>query len=324
MPSYQFVHKIYDLKNVDEMYTMDIPFLTSLLSIEYKAGKPAPAICAKIAGLKGLIEMESPVRSNWRSGGAQQAAPHDNRWRPRTNAPAPAASATTPTVPVGRYVSKFKKEEQVDDKILQNIILSKLNKFSEQTYDDIRDFLYQILGSNEPGLAELVREFMLMVFRKGTRETMYCSLYAKLLCELSSKYPVIREEMTKLQSNYMSIFSNDTGDKQYRQGYSQFIAELVIYECLEIHILKEIFQTILGQILALRESAENRETIDEFIDCMSRMSRVLEKKDNGFAVQAKSELREVLGDFLAMRETWPGLSTKSRFICMNIRDIIMV
>jgi glutamate racemase len=202
--------------------------------------------------------------------------------------------------------------------------LSKLNKFSEQTYNDIRDFLYQILGSNEPGLAELVRDFMQLVFRKGTRETMYCSLYAKLLCELSSRYPVIQEEMTKLQANYMSIFNNDAGDKMYRHGYSQFIAELVLYECMEIRILKEIFQTILGQIIALRDSAENREAIDEYVDCMSRMSRVLEKKDNTFATKAKSELREVLSEFLAMREAWPGLSTKSRFICMNIRDIVIV
>jgi len=335
---------------------MDIPFLTSLLSIEYKLGKPADSIITKIQGLKGLIELES--KTNWRTGVVNSQYPMkldtkeavrgaiprvygtkntpESKWRRPVVITENVSSGqnSEPKRPTfqgnyhGRYVSKFKKEEELDNKILQNIILSKLNKFSETTYADIREFIYQILGSNETDLAELIRDFMQLVFRKGIQESMYCSLYAKLLCELAGRYPVLLEEMTKLQMNYMNMFHNSDQEhdtnKTYRQGYSQFIAELVAFDCLEIHILKRIFQTILQQILLLRGNAESREHIDEYVDCMSRMSAVLKNKTNAFSTQARKELQEVLTDFLLNTEPFPGISTKSKFICMNIRDILQI
>ena len=66
-----------------------------------------------------------------------------------------------------KYVSKYKNSEaQVKDTILNTIILSKLNKFSASTYDEIRDFLYQILGSSNDtnDSEEFVKEFMNLVF----------------------------------------------------------------------------------------------------------------------------------------------------------------
>ena len=330
---------------------MDIPFLTSLLSIEYKLGKPMEVIAAKIHGLKGLIELESTTKANWRTGPVSANAPSENfpsrlenkeavggrakpyaakstesKWRRGAPAVAPTSVPQVPQAHYGRYISKFKKDEEVDNKILQNIILSKLNKFSEKTYTEIRDFLYQILGGNEPDLAELIREFMLLVFRKGINESMYCTLYAKLLCELAGRYPVLKEEMTKLQTNYMNMFQTSAKleNKTYRQGYSQFIAELVAFDCLEIHILKRIFQTILEQILILRGDVENKHLIDEYVDCMSRMSAVLKNKTNAFSKQARKELQEVLTEFLLNTQPFPGISTKSTFICMNIRDILQI
>jgi hypothetical protein len=56
---------------------------------------------------------------------------------------------------------------------MNNIILSKLNKFSGATYSDVRDFLYQILGSGESDLGEMVRQFMLLVFKKAASEEVY-------------------------------------------------------------------------------------------------------------------------------------------------------
>jgi hypothetical protein len=277
--------------------------------------------------LRDLIDLEGGSKGNWRAPPQQstnrfQASP-EVRWRQEKTVTQPRQVRGGGGAP-SRYVSKFKKEEQVDNKILQNIILSKLNKFSEKTYKDIRDFLYQILGSDEPGLAELIRDFMQLVFKKAIHESMYCSLYAKLLCELSLRYPVLKEEMTKLQSNYMEIFTNTDNNTSYRQGYSQFIAELVAYDCLEIHILKGIFQTILDQIMAKKDDAENRECIDQYIDCMTRMTSMLKGKTNDFSKSVKKELREVLAEFIISPKTWPGISSKSRFICMNIRDILEI
>jgi hypothetical protein len=279
--------------------------------------KPSAQVVAKIEGLKDLIELDTPIKNNWRSSNQESRWKQDKQVLPPRNVHKPLGVC-------GRYVSKFKKEEEVDNKILQNIILSKLNKFSEKTYNEIREFLYQILGSDDPGLAELIRDFMQLVFRKGIHETMYCSLYAKLLCELSLKYPVLKEEMAKLQTNYMNIFTNEENNTSYRQGYSQFIAELVAFDCLEIPILKRIFQTILDQIMKLKDDSENRAAIDQYIDCMYRMTNVLKNKTNDFSKSVKNELKGVISDFIASGSTYPGVSTKSRFICMNIRDILEI
>ena len=150
----------------------------------------------------------------------------------------------------------------MEDKILNNIILSKLNKFSQATYIEVRDFLYQILGSGEANLVEMVRDFMKLVFRKAASEEVYCALYAKLLAELSARYPVILEEMQNLQKNYLDIFEDvvevpEGGsdyttfvaknlEKRYRQGYSQFLAELAALEILDLGYLREIFQKLIS------------------------------------------------------------------------------
>ncbi|NBO57752.1 MAG: hypothetical protein EBU73_02295, partial [Chitinophagia bacterium] len=178
---------------------------------------PSEAICQKIQNLQGLCAMvENNSRFNNREAGWRR---HDSsqgfqpRWRElpskQTPRPAPTTTQAAPAIPPPpvRYQSKFKNSSQpVEEKILNNIILSKLNKFSNSTYADIRDFLYQILGSGEPDLAEFIRDFMKLVFRKAASEDVFCPLYAKLLTEISNRYQVILEEMKRLSDNYLEIF----------------------------------------------------------------------------------------------------------------------
>jgi hypothetical protein len=81
-----------------------------------------------------------------------------------------------------RYVSKFHNgSKKGDDEILNTIILNKLNIFSVKTYDDVKQFLFQILGSDQ---REFVREFTWLVFRKAAAEDKFCGLFAKLLSEI--------------------------------------------------------------------------------------------------------------------------------------------
>ena len=246
-----------------------------------------------------------------------------------------------PPSPMPKYQSKFKNSSQpVDDKILNVIILSKLNKFSQKTYAEIRDFLYQILGSGEPDLQQLIRDFMKLVFKKAALEEIFCPLYAKLLCEISSRYTVILQEMNLLQSNYLTVFDdieeNKTADynefvesqknKQFRLGYSQFLAELSALEILDLGLLNTTFQKILNNMLTNGLLEDKKTLMEEYCDCLSRMAKVLKKKSGQFFVNARATLykenQAAFDRLISNQAEFPSETNKTRFILMDIRDIL--
>lgn len=266
----------------------------------------------------------------------------------------PSAVYTGP--PQGRYQSRFKNaSEDIEEKILNRIIRLKLNKFSPTTYTEIRDFLHQILGqetvateddgtvkAEEGQVAEFVCDFMQMVFKKAAAEQIYCPLYAKLLSEIGAKHSCIFEEMNRLYANYMEIFeeadvnkqSEDMAayekkvtEKKYRQGYSQFIAELTALEILSLQSLCTTYLTLLTNIEKFGRISENKPLIDEYVDCILRMSRVLKEKQSEFFVTARNKLfaqnKAVIDNLINVRDsTYPSLSPKARFLLMDIRDIL--
>ena len=351
---------------------------------------------AKIQNLKGILDPKTLASArnggDWRRGAAGGAggggtytyngnknntndSRHGNnqgQGQGRASARAPvnttvaASAAPLPTTkqgtytgpPMGRYVSRFKNHsEPLEEKILNRIILLKLNKFGPTTYTEIRDFLFQILGqesvSDEHGaavtaeetqVAEFVRDFMLMVFKKAAAEQIYCPLYAKLLAEIGSKHSVIFDEMNSLYKNYMEIFEEadvntltTTGDmvafekknveKKYRQGYSQFIAELTTLEILPLDSLATTFKTLFSLMDKHSRIQERKPLVEEYVDCLLRMSRVLKEKNSEFFCGTRARLmnenKDLLDTLINLRDsTYPSLSPKSRFLLMDIQDIL--
>ena len=274
--------------------------------------------------------------------------------------PSRAQSSSTPYTgpPMGRYTSRFKNSaEPIEEKILNRIIRLKLNKFGPTTYTEIRDFLYQILGqesvvteddgkiqAEEGQVAEFVKDFMRMVFKKAATEEIYCPLYAKLLSEIGNRHSVIFEEMNSLYQNYLEIFEEAdvnvaSGDmesfekknieKKYRQGYSQFIAELTTLEILPLECLLSTYRTLLQQIDKHGRVADNKPLLEEYVDCLLRMSRVMKDKSSEFFRTARNKLffqnKVLLDSLINIRDgTYPSLSPKARFLLMDIRDILSV
>jgi len=341
-----------------------------ILSLEAHAPKPPTSVCLSIQSLKDLIELEGVIHSGWRktlpveSGGAYRLPTSSSvesftkkaggfRNGSANDSPISRVSSTksfggdgSPTSPsapppIPKYQSKFKNSSQpVDDKIINVIILSKLNKFSQKTYAEIRDFLYQILGSGEPDLQQMIRDFMKLVFKKAALEEIFCPLYAKLLCEISSRYTVILQEMNQLQSNYLKVFDDiaetaneDYNDfvesqknKQFRLGYSQFLAELSALEILDLGLLNTTFQKILSNMLTNGKLEDKKTLMEEYCDCLSRMAKVLKKKYGQFFVNARATLYRdnaaALEQLIAHSDEFPSESPKTRFILMDIRDIL--
>lgn len=353
--------------------------IRAILSRQGQLPKPSAQVCATIAGLRDLVDLTGGFHSDWRRGsptaggrGAHGAStPGGGRYAFRTNGGgggasasggetpmsrvssaksfqsehsghgSPVPSSSTPPPPVAKYQSRFKNSNQpVEDKILNNIILSKLNKFSPKTYDEIRDFLYQVLGSGEPDLQDMIRHFMRLVFRKAAVEEMFCPLYAKLLCEISTRYSVILTEMHALQANYLSIFDDiqddQTGsydvfvesqrEKQYRRGYSQFLAELAALELLDLDYLKSSFERILSNMRALGKEEEKRTLLEEYSDCLVRMASVLKRRQSPFFLRARQTLRELceasLTELIENAAAYRSVSAKTRFMLMDVQDCL--
>jgi hypothetical protein len=239
-----------------------------------------------------------------------------------------------------KYVSKYKNSEaQVKDTILNTIILSKLNKFSSSTYEEIRDFLYQILGSSDTKESEeFVKEFMNLVFKKAASEEIFCPLYAKLLGEISEKFPIIINEMNKLHENYLAIFQECSEDelkdydsfviknreKKYRQGYSQFLSELTSLRILSANKLIITYNIIIEQLL-IQGKLENKTMLtDEYIDCLQRITKVLRHREEQFFKDIRAKLLETINLTIETikKESYKSISNKSRFLLLNIQDYL--
>jgi hypothetical protein len=329
--------------------------IKTLLSLQGSVPKPTVEICSSIANMKDLIDLQSNIQTDWRRASPEPGSPY--RFNPDTrrggrsgdNTPIPRVTSSksitsdgsgTPPPPVAKYQSKFKNSTQpVEDKILNNIILSKLNKFSPVTYNEIRDFLYQILGSGEPDLQELIRDFILLVFKKAAIEETFCALYAKLLSEISGRYSVILTEMHLLQKNYLAIFDDIQDptsrdyelfveaqkEKRYRRGYSQFIAELIALDILNIDLLKSTFKLILTNMLAFGKLEDKKTLLEEYSDCLLRMAKVL-KKNTAFFVNARKVLYdesvESLNEIIINHAAYQSVSAKTKFMMMDVLEAL--
>jgi hypothetical protein len=362
-----------------------LTLVSSLLALRSQVPPTTSAdVLTKITNLRGILDARtlSSARNggDWRRGASTGSLNSmDSRWRGSRqtirNSPStgsltganttplgsPVATPRTPIYtgpPIGRYQSRFKSSsEAIEEKILNRIIRLKLNKFGPTTYNDIRDFLFQILGqeiveteedgnvkAEEGQVAEFVKDFMAMVFKKAASEQIYCPLYAKLLSEIGSKHSVIFEEMNTLYKNYMEIFEEEdvnkraedmaayekkVEEKKYRQGYSQFIAELTTLEILSVEALTNLFHTLFLQIEKHSRLEDKKPLVEEYVDCLLRMSRVMKDKYSPFFRSIRANIleqnKESLNTLIIVKDgTFVSLSPKSRFLLMDIQDILKV
>lgn len=327
-----------------------IQTVQGIVGLRTKAPPSSDSILAIMRSIEPLL---NPVESgsNWRRGvgsgtntqrrGPPNSGTMNGRWKPSGSMNGFSGGGENQTkmehIPPPKYESKFRNSEAaVEDTILNTIILNKLNKFSESTYKDIRDFLYQILDSGE---TDFTKEFMRLVFKKAAAEEIFCPLYAKLLAELRATYPVIQTEMVELFQSYLMIFQNldnnqnvdykefvaRNSEKKYRLGYSQFLAELVILEAVDMASLEKTFCILIQNISRDGKSPNQITDVQECSDCLLRMSRVFHKKHTSFFQNLRKCLYEkICPDLEAIlnipKDQMPSLTPKSRFALMDVRD----
>jgi hypothetical protein len=240
---------------------------------------------------------------------------------------------------VQKYVSKFKNSDTpVEDKILNQVILNKLNKFSNANYQEIKEFLEQILDSNEK---DFLHDFMLLVFKKAASEPTFCPLYARMISELSAKYDFLFLELNDLYNKYINIFDavveenaqsyeqfvQRNREKIHRLGYSQFLGELTGHGVLNIEQIKELYMKILSQLKVCAKEGESKQHhVEEYVDCLCRMTIPFKKGNSEKLNNIRLELSEfcepIMSEILANRSNlYSGLTKKSSFAIMDCIDI---
>jgi len=259
------------------------------------------------------------------------------------------------TPPPTKYVSRFRKAtDKVEDTILNKIILGKLNKFSPSNYNEIKEFITHVIDNGE---TEMIKCFMKLVFEKAASEEMYCPLYAKLLSELSARYPVLLVEMANLYKQYMLIFeevvdANDESynemckrnvEKKYRRGYSQFLAELIKNNVIDTDTFVKTINTILQQVELNRTIKDSTKLIEEFADCLMKIikaikieSKTADQEEEDEDEKEESSLKkmnvircilkeDIVFTIQPLTERNPenaGLSNKARFTFLDIYENI--
>jgi hypothetical protein len=145
------------------------------------------------------------------------------------------------------------------------------------------------------------------------------------MVELFECYLMIFQNLDNNQNVDYQAFVVRNSEKKYRLGYSQFLAELVILEAVDMMSLEKTF-CILAQNI-LRDGKEQNQITDvqESSDCMLRMSRVFHKKNTQFFQNLRKGLFEKISPDLELilnipKEQLPSLTAKSRFALMDVRD----
>jgi hypothetical protein len=227
----------------------------------------------------------------------------------------------------------------MNDKILNSVIGNKLNSFTPLTYNDTRDFIYQIMDSGE---TEFIKDFVEKVFAKATFEELYCALFAKLIAEIAHQYPVMYEEMKRYHEEFLKIFEDVSEDsasasgahsdtiikqRQYRLGYGQFISELASLNALEKDQLLAMVEKVMDKIWILTEQEDKTKTVEEFIDCIFRLTKSLREKSSTFFASVKEDMKlrileRATGLIARSVGPRPSLSVKARFGLMDLKDIL--
>jgi hypothetical protein len=255
-----------------------------------------------------------------------------------------------------KYTSKFKKNsEKVEDTILNTIILGKLNKFSELNYDEIKEFITHIIDSGE---TDMIKCFMKLVFEKAASEEIFCPLYAKLLGQLSARYPILLTEMANLYSQYMEIFeeiNEETAtnynevckrnvEKKYRRGYSQFLAELIKHDVIDIDVFMKTVTKIITQVELNRMRKEYTKLNEEYADCLMKIMKAIREnqkqeeqepliyqdsddesendKIQQIRTMLKGDIYQRIGPLTIRNVEYLGISNKTRFTLLDIYESI--
>lgn len=279
------------------------------------------------------VRNDSPTQ-NYRAP-LRQVASTESFTDSEVQTPVPSTPVSTGSIrmPSYRYVSKFKEAATAaaaagenEDGLILSKIRGKLNRFSNQNYKSIHDFLSEILSGDE---VNFLHQFMELIFEKATREETFCTLYAKLLAELTAQFPYLNTEIYQLFTDYLDIFDAaatevDVGAEQYskfvdaairkkyRRSYSQFLAELARHNIIHPERFMQTVIIIVENFEKCCRDDAQVHLVEEYADCLGKVVPIA-----GAALrhlpEMNNSMNQVRSILSAPGSQYPGLNFRSRF-----------
>lgn len=158
------------------------------------------------------------------------------------------------------------RDKLTKDDSIKNDINSDFNKLSPKNFDKLSERILILLDKH----SDLVSFVIENCFSKATMQPIFCEMYVKFIHILAEKYNDIndiiyekcemfnkqlsefknsetgyRTEVTK--ENY-DLFCEETKKKQFKKGYSQFIAHLFCSKLIQIKELRKTLKQIQHNI----------------------------------------------------------------------------
>ncbi len=241
-----------------------------------------------------------------------------------------------------QYKPRFTNSEYVEDdtpesKMLLNIQAA-INKLVEDNYENLKRLLRNFLSLDDKNT--YLSKFMKMIFTSAIRDRLHCHLFAKLLFEMSQEYTFLQTEMnikydqfistifTKIEPIYptdsIEIQNEKNSNKEMRQGYSQFITELLKFEVIEDRYFLEIINQIIITIDNQSVDVKYTNTTTECAECLKTIILTIGQKEKYESyTRIKNEIqKKYLSSIKMLSEVKrPGLMPKAQFALMDVCDL---
>ncbi len=202
--------------------------------------------------------------------------------------------AAAPAPITQQYKKKFSVGSSDEETIMKGQINKLFNQITEDNLKNIIPLITCLLDcGKEVDSEQFLHSFMKLYLDTVVRNQKLHILYVRLINELRMTFPYLNVELEMLYDNFTSIFNNideskiDDDDpdrldartraREFRIGYSQFIAELMRSNIITEELFLGMLETIISNIEQLARTPDSQTKLNEFVNSLTQMISITAK-----------------------------------------------
>jgi hypothetical protein len=244
-----------------------------------------------------------------------------------------AIPAPTPTAKPALFRAGMRKELDIEEQIYLRV-RGMINRLDGETYAGTKSSLQQILSNDDTKFIDDILKYIIL---KASSEEKYCRHYVNLVHELAIEFPHIQTPISTILRDYMNIFVDcDIPDeesseyatflesqekKRNRRGYSQFAAELLLKNDIDLSEFMALLNTIIHSIeTTISVSAKSKEC-EDYIDCLKTLCTVAkpvlrkcDTRDLSYKIQCLEAMTHEDGK--------TAIDMRSEFVLLSLVELI--
>jgi len=134
----------------------------------------------------------------------------------------------------------------------------------------------------------------------------------------------IFDEVSETTEETYNEFCTRNVKNKYRRGYSQFLAELIKYNIIDIDIFIKTVNKIISQIEYNRTNTESVKLNEEYSDCLMKITKAIKTGTDKNITQIntifKTDILHRIQPLTLRNGDNLGMSNKARFTMLNIYE----